>query len=145
MQGVQGRRKGDNQVRVVAGYSLPFFLLSAFLAAAPSAKADGLPGFRIELFDGKTGPVSVASRDFAAPAVTRADGRLRLVWRGHPRLGDGFTAMAEGVAKGDATNWTPDILIRPAVGGVMALDFRRAERLVEIGRQAVDAQFPTFS
>ena len=38
----------------------------------------------------------------------------------------------------------PDALIRPAVGGVMALDFRRAERLVEIGRQAVDAQLPTF-
>ena len=33
----------------------------------------------------------------------------------------------------------PDVLIRPAVGGVMALDFRRAERLIEIGRQAVDA------
>ncbi len=32
----------------------------------------------------------------------------------------------------------PDVLIRPAVGGVMTLDFRRAERLVEIGRQAVD-------
>jgi len=36
----------------------------------------------------------------------------------------------------------PDVLIRPAVGGVMSLDFRRAERLVEIGRQAVDAQWP---
>ena len=33
----------------------------------------------------------------------------------------------------------PDILIRPPVGGVMALDFRRAERLVEIGRKSVDA------
>ena len=33
----------------------------------------------------------------------------------------------------------PDILIRPPVGGVMALDFRRAGRLVEIGRKAVDA------
>ena len=32
----------------------------------------------------------------------------------------------------------PDVLIRPAVGGVMALNFRHAERLVEIGRQAVD-------
>lgn len=32
----------------------------------------------------------------------------------------------------------PEVLIRPAVGGVMALDFRRAERLVDIGRQAVD-------
>ena len=33
----------------------------------------------------------------------------------------------------------PDLLIRPAVGDVMALDFRRAERLVEIGRRAVDS------
>ena len=33
----------------------------------------------------------------------------------------------------------PDVLIRPDVGGVLALDFRRAERLVEIGRRSVDA------
>ena len=85
---------------------MPFIFLTVIFAAAPTAKADGLPGFRIELFDGRTGTVSVASRDFAAPAVTRADGRLRLVWHGHSRLGDGFTATAEGVAKGDATNWT---------------------------------------
>lgn len=32
----------------------------------------------------------------------------------------------------------PDVLIRPPVGGVMALDFRRAGRLVEIGRKATD-------
>ena len=32
----------------------------------------------------------------------------------------------------------PDVLIRPKVGGILALDFRRAERLIEIGRQAVD-------
>ena len=32
----------------------------------------------------------------------------------------------------------PDLLIRPAVGGIMALDFRRAERVIEIGRQAVE-------
>lgn len=31
----------------------------------------------------------------------------------------------------------PDILIRPKVGGVLALDFRHADRLVEIGRQSV--------
>ena len=93
-------------MRLAVRYFLPFFLISSTFAAASPANADGLPGFRIELFDGKTGTVSVASRDFAAPEVTRADGRLRLVWRGHPRLGDGFTATAEGVAKGDATNWT---------------------------------------
>ena len=33
----------------------------------------------------------------------------------------------------------PDVLIRPAVGKVLALDFRHAMRLIEIGRQAVDA------
>ena len=33
----------------------------------------------------------------------------------------------------------PDVLIRPAVGNVLALDFRHAMRLIEIGRQAVDA------
>lgn len=36
----------------------------------------------------------------------------------------------------------PDLLIRPAVSGVLALDFRHADRIVEIGRQAVDAQMP---
>ena len=39
----------------------------------------------------------------------------------------------------------PDVLIRPDVGGVMALDFRRAERLVEIGRQAVDDHWPKIA
>ena len=38
----------------------------------------------------------------------------------------------------------PAALIRPDVGGVLALDFRRAERLVEIGRRAVDDQWPRF-
>ena len=33
----------------------------------------------------------------------------------------------------------PETLIQPDVGGVLALDFRNAERLVAIGRQAVDA------
>ena len=32
----------------------------------------------------------------------------------------------------------PEVLICPKVGGVLALDFRHAGRLVEIGRQAVD-------
>ena len=32
----------------------------------------------------------------------------------------------------------PDVLIRPDVGQVLALDFRRTAQLVEIGRQAVD-------
>jgi NTE family protein len=31
----------------------------------------------------------------------------------------------------------PDFLIQPKVGDVLALDFRRADRLVEIGRQSV--------
>ena len=32
----------------------------------------------------------------------------------------------------------PDVLIHPEVGQVLALDFRRAGKLVEVGRQAVD-------
>lgn len=36
----------------------------------------------------------------------------------------------------------PDVLIRPEVGGVLSLDFRRADRLVEIGRRAVDMIWP---
>lgn len=32
----------------------------------------------------------------------------------------------------------PDVLVRPAVKGIMALDFRRADRIVEIGRRALD-------
>ena len=78
----------------------------AILVAATAAWAAGLPGFRIELFDGKTGTVSIASRDFAAPIVTREGERIRLTWEGHPLLGDGFTATAEGVKIGDATRWT---------------------------------------
>jgi NTE family protein len=31
----------------------------------------------------------------------------------------------------------PNVLIQPKVGGVLALDFRHADRLVEIGRQSV--------
>ena len=34
----------------------------------------------------------------------------------------------------------PDVLIRPDVGQVLALDFRRTGRLVEIGREAVDGK-----
>jgi len=37
-----------------------------------------------------------------------------------------------------AAGGAPEVLLRPAVGGVMALDFRRAERLIEIGRRTVD-------
>ena len=35
----------------------------------------------------------------------------------------------------------PDVLIRPSVGDVWALDFRHADRLVEIGRKAVGDDF----
>lgn len=37
----------------------------------------------------------------------------------------------------------PETLIQPDVGGVLALDFRNAERLVAIGRQAVDGVGPS--
>ena len=55
---------------------------------------------------GKTGTVSVASCEFAAPAVMRTDDRMRIVWKGHPRLGDDFTATAEGVMQDGAMEWT---------------------------------------
>ena len=32
----------------------------------------------------------------------------------------------------------PDMLIRPEVGNIWTLDFRHAERLISIGRDAVD-------
>ena len=38
----------------------------------------------------------------------------------------------------------PDLLIRPSVGGVLALDFRNAQRIVEMGRQAVDDELPSL-
>ena len=71
-----------------------------------SSDIHSLPGFVLELFDGKTGIVRVASCDFAAPTVNRAGGWTRIVWKGHPRLGVGFTATAEGVMNDDAMEWT---------------------------------------
>ena len=44
-----------------------------------------------------------------------------------------------------AAGGTPDILLRPAVGGVMALDFRNADRIIELGRRAVDARLSDLS
>ena len=65
-----------------------------------------LPGFVLELFDGKTGTVAIASGEFAAPGVTRTDGRIRIFWKGHPRLGERFTATVEGVEGNGAAEWT---------------------------------------
>ena len=71
-----------------------------------AGRKETLPGFNIELFDGKTGTVAVSSCDFRPPNVKRTKGRTRLVWKGHPRLGDNFTATADGVEKDGATEWT---------------------------------------
>ena len=49
-----------------------------------------------------------------------------------------FTIMNRSITDRILAVDRPDVLIRPKVGGVLALDFRRADRLVEIGRQAVD-------
>ena len=35
----------------------------------------------------------------------------------------------------------PDVLVSPEVGDVLALDFRRGDRLVQLGRAAVDERF----
>ena len=85
------------------------------VAAALGCRADAVegkipeclsPGFALELFDGKTGTVTVASGEFAAPDVTCANGRTRMVWKAHSRLGENFTAMAEGIEKNGAAEWT---------------------------------------
>ena len=57
---------------------------AAVLAAMAAAGAEVLPGFRIELFDGETGTISIASGEFAAPAVSHEGERTRLAWRGQP-------------------------------------------------------------
>ena len=49
-----------------------------------------------------------------------------------------FTIMNRSITDRILEVDRPDVLIRPKVGGVLALDFRRADRLVAIGRQAVD-------
>ena len=41
------------------------------------------------------------------------------------------------ITRRELAEYKPDLLIRPEVGDVLALDFRNASRLVEIGRQAV--------
>jgi len=38
-----------------------------------------------------------------------------------------------------ASGSAPDVLLAPGVGDVLALDFRHGERIMELGRQAVDA------
>ena len=38
-----------------------------------------------------------------------------------------------------AADGAPEVLITPEVGGVLALDFRHAEQVIELGRNAVDA------
>lgn len=50
-----------------------------------------------------------------------------------------LTVLNSELTRRELSEHAPDVLIRPDVGGVLALDFRRAMRLVEIGRQAVDA------
>ena len=84
-----------------------FAFAAVFTAALQSAHAvEMLPGFAIELFDGGTGTVAVSSREFGEPNAACANGRTRLVWKGHPRLGADFTATAEGTKEGGATEWT---------------------------------------
>ena len=84
-----------------------FAFAAVFIAALqPALAVEMPPGFAIELFDGGTGTVAVSSREFGEPNVACANGRTRLVWKGHPRLGADFTATAEGVMDGGATEWT---------------------------------------
>ena len=64
------------------------------------------PEFGIELFDGTTGTVRIASSEMESSAVTRENGSVRIAWKGHPRLGPDFAAVAAGVETGDAVEWT---------------------------------------
>ena len=82
------------------------FAAVSIAALQPAHAAEMLPGFTIDLFDGGTGTMAVSSREFGKPNAACANGRMRLVWKGHPRLGADFTATAEGVADGGATEWT---------------------------------------
>lgn len=50
-----------------------------------------------------------------------------------------LTVLNCELTRRELADHAPDVVVRPDVGGVLALDFRRAERLIEIGRQAVDA------
>lgn len=68
------------------------------------------------------------------PSAARPLDRLNVI----DIIADTFTILNCELTKRVLSENPPDVLIRPAVSGVMALDFRRAERLVEIGRQAVD-------
>ena len=87
--------------------SIGAFAFAAVFTAAlqPAHAVEMLPGFAIELFDGGTGTVAISSGEFCEPNVACTNGRTRLVWKGHSRLGTDFTAAAEGVEKGDATEW----------------------------------------
>ena len=82
------------------------FAAASIAALQPARAAQMLPGFAIDLFDGGTGTVAVSSREFGEPNAACANGRMRLVWKGHPRLGADFTVTAEGTAEGGATEWT---------------------------------------
>ena len=51
-------------------------------------------GFRVDVADGNGALQSIGPADMASFRSERADRRIRLVWKGHPKLGDGFTVSA---------------------------------------------------
>lgn len=73
------------------------------------------------------------------PSGARSLDRLSII----DIIGGTFTILNCELTKRVLSENPPDALICPAVGGVLALDFRHAERLVEIGRQAVDDRIAT--
>ena len=88
------------------------------------------------------GVFSPIERDGRVLGFSRCGGRFRCVLF---RIGytGRFRPVAFGILNYELTRRElavnkPDVLIRPDVGKVVALDFRRVGPLVEIGRQAVD-------
>ena len=71
-----------------------------------SPMRETLPTFVIELFEGKTGTVTVASSEMRLATQKYENGCIRLEWKGHPLLGDDFKAVAEGVRSGSGITWS---------------------------------------
>jgi NTE family protein len=78
--------------------------------------------------------IAVDVSPLVAPASAKPFRKLRIAGV----LLKSFGILNYELARRELAVNKPDVLIRPDVGQVLALDFRRTAQLVEIGRQAVD-------
>lgn len=78
--------------------------------------------------------IAVDVSPLVAPASAKPFRKLRIAGV----LLKSFGILNYELARRELAINKPDVLIRPDVGQVLALDFRRTAQLVEIGRQAVD-------